>query len=115
MENSKIKKGVMRRVYIIYFVNNISNNSAYLLSGIFSVILLACISEHDVWHNMPLYNPQSFITFVWVAIRDTELFIQAIFGATVASLSYLTYKLSYKLSNALSISLSRSAPRVREL
>jgi hypothetical protein len=76
-----IRRDVMRRVYVIFFlrtvVKPVAIKTAFAVAGVFGVAAL--VSVHDVFKNMPsLAEFVAFVKFAFYAFVNTGLAEQAL-------------------------------------
>jgi len=110
MENNlqnKLKEKVMRGVYLEYGKNWALQNLPYILPIILFLSLFMLVSVSDIISNLSQISLASIFNFILVAMRDTEVAVQIIFGAFLLSL------VAPIVRSAFSIAVSKSTPLMR--
>jgi len=90
MTNNKLKKRIMRRIYVLFVLRKLINAKAmkaYTVTG-FIYGVLSLVSIGNIVANMPQISDLSgLLTFVLYALTHTEFVVQIlIFGTLAVSL-----------------------------
>lgn len=80
MENSELKKRVMRRVYIIYARNFVYENGFLVATLFIFVVLFFSVSLADIVRNTPKESLTSVSNYMLSAFNHTELAIKSLLG-----------------------------------
>ena len=98
--NLKLKKKIMRRVYMTWLSKKITTPFAIemALGMILMILLISYCSFFDIWDNAPiLLKPISFIHFLALAFINTELLVKLLVIAGVI----IFYSLSQKMIKSI--------------
>ena len=105
--NKNLKRRVMLQIHLQFWRTKILERAPYVLPIILLFILLTSVSVNNIVQNLSYTNINSIWSFIFIALRDTELFTQTIFGGFVLSLGLPI------LRKAFSNSIWRSSPILR--
>lgn len=87
-----LKNRVMARVYIEYTKEFLLTHFGYVVLMVLILDFIITVSIRDVIKNMPLTNFKSFVGFIIIAIRDTNIILKSIGATLVLRIIFLTYK-----------------------
>ena len=101
MDNSTLNQKIMRRVYTLYLMRKVFNPTAFrLYAFVISIIAIASfVSISNVLANIPTDSLVSFYTFSMNAVLGTELVVQLLILAMLASLFWIARDIAYLLSH----------------